>query len=101
MKNTLNHKLEMSGCLCKAHWHPEPPELAPVGNKCRVKRSAFEWDTVEASLQVQHADPLSLPKLCTVPPYVTELVLVLSYLFIDRDFVLTHPVWPPRLNTQY
>ena len=32
-KDTLNNKLKIGGRLNKAHWHPEPLELAPVGNE--------------------------------------------------------------------
>ena len=56
---------------------------------------------MEASLQVQHADPLSLPELCPVLPCVIGLELVLSCPFIDQDDVLAHLVRLPRLNTQY
>ena len=53
MKDTLDYKLEIGGCLCKAHQHPKPPELALVGNKGQVVRgSALKWDIVEAILQV-------------------------------------------------
>ena len=102
MKDTLNYKLRMSRRLSKAHWHSEPPELTLVGNKGRViQGGALEWDVVEASLQVKHADPLSPPKLGLVLPHVVELVLVLGHQFIDQDDVLTYPVRLPRLNAQY
>ena len=71
MKDTLDYKLEINGHLCKAHQYPEPPELALVGIKGRVIRSStLKWDIVEASLQVQHADPLSPPKLHPIPLHV-------------------------------
>ena len=102
MKDTFDHKLEIGRHLHKAHWHPEPLELALVGNKGRViRRGTFKWDIVEASLQVQHADPHSLPKLCPVQLHVIELVLVPSHLFIDWDYILANPVWLLKLNTQY
>ena len=42
-KDTLNHKPEISGHLCKPHWYPEPPTLAPVGKIGQViRRSAFK-----------------------------------------------------------
>ena len=80
-KDTLNHKLKIDRRLCKAHWHPEPLELAPVGNEGRdIRRGTVGQDIVEASLQVQHGDPLSLPKLCVVLPHVIELELVIHLL---------------------
>ena len=92
----------MGRCLSKAHQHLEPPELALVGNKGQViKRGTLKWDIVEASLQVQHADPLSPPKLHPVLPHVIELVLVFSHLFIDWDNVLAYPVGLSRLNAWY
>ena len=82
-KDTLYYKLKICVHLNKAHWHPEPPELAPVGDEGRViRRGTLKWDIVEASLQVQHADPLSPPKLHLVPPPVNELVLILGHPFI-------------------
>ena len=88
--------------LCKAHWHYEPPELAPVGNKGRViKRGAFKQDIVEACLQVQHANPLSPPKLHPVLSHIIELVLILGHPFVDWDCVLAHPVGLPRLDAWY
>ena len=56
---------------------------------------------VEASLQVQHADPLSLPKLHPVLHRIIELVLVLSCPFVDQDKFLAHPVGLTRLNAWY
>ena len=92
----------MGGHLSKAHQYAEPPELNPVGNKGRVvRRSTLEWDIVEASLQIYHADPLSLPKLNAVPPHVIELVLVLGCHFIDWYDVLAYPVKLPGLNAWY
>ena len=81
--------MKMGRCLSKAHWYPGLPELALVGNEGQViKRGTFEWDIVESSLQVHHADPLSPPDLCQVKPHVIELVLVLCHLFIDRHDIL-------------
>ena len=45
---------------------------------------------MEAGFQVQHADPLSLPELCPVPPHIVELVLILSHPFVDWDNVLAY-----------
>ena len=74
-------------------------ELVPVGNKGQdVRRGTFKWDTVEANLQVQHADPLSPSKLCPVPPCVIELVLALGHIFVNWDYDLAHPIGLPRLN---
>ena len=74
----------MGGCLCKAHQHPEPPDLAPVGNKGQViKRGTLKWDILEASLQVQHVDLLSPPELRLVLSCAIELVLVLGHPFIN------------------
>ena len=88
--------------LCKAHRYPEPLEFVPVGSKGRViGRGALEWDTVEASLKVQHADPLSLLELRLVLPHVIELKLALIHLFIDQDYILAHPVRLPRLSAWY
>ena len=102
MKDTLNYKLKMTRHLHKAHWHPEPLELAPVGNEGQViRKSALKWDIVGASLQVQHADPLSPPELCPAPIRVVELVLVFNHPFIDWDNVLAHPAGLPGLNSQY
>ena len=90
----------MGGHLSKAHWHPEPPKLTPVGNKGQViRRGGFEWDIVEASFQVQHADPLSPPELHLVLPCVIELELILGHPFVDWDNVLAYPVRLPGLNT--
>ena len=73
-----------------------------MGNKGLViGRGTLKWDIVEASLQVQHADPLSPPELHLVPPNFIELVLVLSHLFVDQDNILAHLVVLPRLNAQY
>ena len=46
---------------------------------------------MEASLKVQHVDPLSLPMLCPILPHVIKLVLVLGHSFVDRNYVLAHP----------
>ena len=102
MKDTFDHKLEIGGCLHKAYWHPEPLELTLVGNEVQViRKNARKWDIVEASLQVQHVDPLSPPKLYPVLLYIIELVLVLGHPFIDQDYTLANPVRLPGLNTQY
>ena len=53
---------------------------------------------MESSLQVRHADTLSLPKLCLVLCCIVELVLVLGHLFINQDNVLAYLVGLPRLN---
>ena len=88
--------------LCKAHQHPELLKPTPVGNKGQViGRGGLEWDVVEASFQVQHNDPLSPHKLHLVQPYVVELVLILSNLFVDQDNVLAYSVRLPGLNTQH
>ena len=101
-KDTPKHKLKKSGRLSEAHWHPKPPKLAPVGNEGRIiRRGALKQDIVEASLQVQHAEPLSPPELRPVPPHIIELVLVLGHPFIEWDNVLAYPVGLPRLNAQY
>ena len=55
---------------------------------------------MEASLKVQHADPLSPPELHLVPPYVIELVLILGHLLVDWDNVLADPVGLARLDDQ-
>ena len=92
----------MGGLLCKAHQHPKPLELTPVGNEGQVvRRSPLKQDIVEARFQVQHADPVSLHKLCLVPSHVIELVLVLGYPFIDWDYILAYPVKLLRLNARY
>ena len=85
-----------------AHWHPEPQVLAPVGNKGQVVgRGALKWYVVEASLQVQHADPLSPPELHPLPPHLIELVMALGHPFVNWDNVLAHLVGLPRLNAWY
>ena len=101
-KDTLDHKQKISGHLCKAHWHPGPPELASVGTEGQViRRGALALDIVEASLQVQYGDSLSLLELRLVLPHVIELVLVLGYPFIDQDNVLKHPVGLSKPNAWY
>ena len=73
-----------------------------MGNEGRVvRRDALKWDTVEASLQVQHANPLSLPELQPVPPHVIALIVVLGHTFMDWDNVLAYPVGLPGLNAWY
>ena len=102
LTDTLDYKLKIGGHLHKAHSYPEPLELAPVGNKGRViGRGTLEWGVVEASLQVQYADPLSLPKLCLILPHAIELALVLGHPFIDQNNVLAHLVGLPGLNDWY
>ena len=72
-----------------------------MGNEGRViGKSGLKPDIVEASFQVQYNDPLSPPELCPVPPCVVELVLILSYLFVNQDIVLAYLVRLPGLNTQ-
>ena len=101
-KDTLDHKQKISGHLCKAHWHPGPPELASVGTEGQViRRGALALDIVEASLQVQYGDSLSLLELRLVLPHVIELKLALIHLFIDQDYILAHPVRLPRLSAWY
>ena len=91
----------MGGCLFKAHWHPEPPKLTPVGNKGQViERGSLKWDVVEAGFQVQHTIPFGLPKLHLVSPHIVELLLVLGHLFFDWDNILAHLVGLPRLDTR-
>ena len=52
MEDTLNYKLKMCGRLCKVHWHPEPLELALVGNEGHViRRDVFKWGIVEAAFK--------------------------------------------------
>ena len=64
MRDTLDHKLRIGGCLSKVHWYPEPPELTLV---------------------------LTLPKLCPVLPCIIELVLVPGHPFINWDDVFVRP----------
>ena len=58
----------------------------------------FERDVVEASFQVQHANPLRPSKLGPVPPGIIELILILGRPFIYRDDVLTYSVGLPGLD---
>ena len=60
----------------------------------------LERDVVEASFQIQHANPLHPSKLGLVPPCIIELILILGCPFVNRDNVLTYTVGLPRLDAR-
>jgi hypothetical protein len=83
----------MGGGLGKSHRHPEPTELPSVGDERGIiRRLLLKGDIVEPRFEIDHAYPPGPSQLCTVPPCIVELVLVLVCLFVHRNDILTNAV---------
>ena len=79
--------------LGKAKWHPQPPELAPMANECRIVTGLlFHDDVVESCLQIYEANILGSAEVGSVSSDVVQLVLIFLGSLVDRDDVVAHPV---------
>ena len=68
LEDRLHDELEVGWGLRQPHWHPQPPELAPVGDEGTVVAGdLLEGDIMEARLEVQHRHPLCPPQHGPIP----------------------------------